>query len=229
MPNVTGDVVFNQETATLKSSTRTSGGFTAGGGCALITSELNGKLIWINVLLLFVPAFIVLAIYIKRRRGNNKKFTGRAKLLAAPILTFALLSYGAGAQAANFNVSTPEEFRQALATSESNGQDDTVFLEGGVYDTGGTGFSYSPAEDNSLTVIGAGAGVTILDAGGSGQVVNFNTVTSLPTTPQTPITDDNADIIVSGLTVRNGSSLFLGAAQVRTKRCRCDISGLLFP
>lgn len=216
VPNVTGDVVFNQESALLQNSTRAEGGLSAGVGCALVTSDLDGRIVWINILVLLLPAFIVLAIYIKRRSGNNKRRWGKPRLLAVPLLALGLFSFEDTLSAADFNVSTPAGFRQALTTAESNGQDDTIFLAGGVYNTSGTSFSYNPAEDNALTVFGAGTGVTILDAGGAGQVLTFNTIASLPSTAQSPLTDDNADILVSGLTVRNGSSPFIGAAQVRT-------------
>lgn len=228
VPNVTGQVVSNQGSAVLGDSTRTEGGLSAGGGCALVNSKLDARIVSINILVLFLPAFMLLAIYIKRRSGNNKRSRAKSILLAVLPLALTIFCFEDKLSAADFNVSTPAGFRQALTTAESNGQDDTIFLAEGVYNTGGTSFSYNPAEDNSLAVFGAGTGLTILDAGGAGVVLAFNTTASLVSTGQLPLADDNADILVSDLTVRNGSSSFIGAAQVRTSAANVTFEDCTF-
>ena len=228
VPDVDGDIVLSEETELLESRANAAGGLGAGGACALINSELDGKLIWINVLILFMPAFIVVAIYIRKRTDKTKNHEGKTRLLIVLLLVLGLLGTSEQVSAAIFNVSTAAEFRASLSASETNGEDDTIFLATGVYEAGGTSFSYSPAEDNSLTVVGSGAFVTIIDAGGLSEALSFNTVASLPDTEQPPVTDANADITVRDITVRNGSSSFLGAAQVRTDAADVSFQDCIF-
>ncbi|MDA2919492.1 right-handed parallel beta-helix repeat-containing protein [Desulfobacterota bacterium AH_259_B03_O07] len=215
VPNVTGDVVFNQESALLQNSTRAEDGLSAG-GCSLGTDRDGLRRSLLNFIMLILPLFIVFLAFIRNRYYKKQKTTERLNLFLIPLLTIALFGFTYSARAAVFNVTNSAELRLALTTAESNGEDDTIFLGSGLYATSGTSFSYSPEEDNALTLIGDGAGSTILDGGRVSQVLTFNTVASLPTTGQSSPNDENADITVSSLTVTNGSSPFIGAAQVRT-------------
>ena len=59
--------------------------------------------------------------------------------------------------AATLNVSTTPELREALTTAATNGEDDTIILEGGTYkttDDGEGSFVYFSNEINSLTLKG---------------------------------------------------------------------------
>ena len=105
------------------------------------------------------------------------------------------------ASAAVFNVTTVEELRLALETAGMNGEDDLINIAPGIYETGGDTFTYAPvaAEDFSIEISGAGAGLTILDGGGDDQVMNIDA--------DGVTTDENTDIDVNGITFRNGSSL----------------------
>ena len=61
-------------------------------------------------------------------------------------------------QGATFNVSTTPEFRTALETSATNGEDDTIILADGTYKTTDDGkgtFIYLSNESNSLTLQGS--------------------------------------------------------------------------
>jgi hypothetical protein len=110
------------------------------------------------------------------------------------------LGFGGRSQAAVFNVTNATQLRDALTDSAGNGENDTINIDGGQYNTSGSTFSYTPSlgppeENYSLTIVGAGAGNTILDGGGLDQVMNIDT---------TGITDDNAHISINGITFQNG-------------------------
>ena len=91
-----------------------------------------------------------------------------------------------------FNVTNEDELREALSTTESNGEDDTINLIAGLYHTNGVPFTYDSDEEYSLTIEGEGAGLTILDGGGINRVLEINAVS------------DFAVISLKGLTIRNG-------------------------
>jgi uncharacterized repeat protein (TIGR01451 family) len=133
-------------------------------------------------------------------------------ILFLPLLFFIILPFGASA--AVFNVTTEQELRLALETAGMNGEDDTINIAEGVYQTGGDTFVYDPdaTEDFSLEVSGAGVGLTILDGGGTDQVMSLDA--------SGVTTDENTDIDVNGITFRNGSTaedgggLFVRAGDV---------------
>jgi len=134
-----------------------------------------------------------------------------------------------------FNVDNVADFQQALIDSTNNIEDDTINVAGGNYDIpGGTGtLTYSPGavsfgEDNhSITITRASAGSTILDGGGSDQVMNLDT-TAL-------VDDSNAHITVTGMTFQDGNNpggfgQNGGGLSVRTNQAditikECEFSG----
>ncbi len=118
-----------------------------------------------------------------------------------------VLGFGGRSQAEDFDVTNATQLRDALTASAGNGENDTINIEGGQYDTSGSTFSYIPSlgppeENHSLTIVGAGAGNTVLDGGGLDQVMNIDT---------TGITDDDAHILIRGMTFRNGGGVNSGA------------------
>jgi len=100
--------------------------------------------------------------------------------------------------AAVFNVTDEAELRNALDMAATNGEDDTINIAAGTYNTDGTTFEYGePSEENfALTIAGAGAGATILDGGNGEQVLDIF---------QIFLDDFNADVTITGLTIRNGN------------------------
>ncbi len=99
----------------------------------------------------------------------------------------------AGVFATTFQVSDPASFQAALTIAEANGEDDVIEVAGGVYAIGAT-LAHTSAESHSLRITGAGIAATVLDGGGSVQILRLES--SLPA----------GDLMVAGLTLRNGHS-----------------------
>jgi len=118
----------------------------------------------------------------------------RVFLYAAVFLAVAMpLSTGA----AIFDVADTTQFQTALTNAQSNGENDTINVAAGTYALAAT-LTYTPAENHSLTIVGAGAGQTILDGGGSVRILLIDT---------TGFGDDsNAHIAISGVTFQDGNS-----------------------
>jgi len=117
--------------------------------------------------------------------------------------------------AATFNVTNATELQTALTTAQDNNEGDTIILAAGNYATGGTTFTYFPdltlgSEENfPLTIQGSGATTTFLDGGNSVQVLTIDT-SALPD-------DSNSDIVITDLTIENGShDGFGGGAAIFT-------------
>ena len=78
-----------------------------------------------------------------------------------------------------YEVNSTTELRQALEDAAHNGQNDTIKLAPGIYQTtaddGGT-FTFNDQEEYNLTIIGTGKNMdaTTLDGNDSTQVLNFN-------------------------------------------------------
>jgi hypothetical protein len=92
-----------------------------------------------------------------------------------------------------FNVTNEDELRSALSTAESNGENDVINIEAGLYHTGGAKFTYESIEDFSITVQGAGAVLTILDGDNRNRVLKVSAKS-----------DSDVFISISGLTIQNG-------------------------
>jgi hypothetical protein len=125
-------------------------------------------------------------------------------------ISFFLFTLGAldgrltkASHAATFNVTTEAELQAALTAAQSNGEDDTINIAAGTYNTGDNGgnpFTYNADsdEDFSLTVNGAGAATTILDGGNSTPVLIIDAGLF------SDLTD--ADITIKNLTIQNARS-----------------------
>ena len=111
------------------------------------------------------------------------------------VSSFLSVVVSGNAYSANFNVSTADDFRTAIMTAQSNGEDDTVYLAAGAYYTGEAMFSYRPQEAYKLT-ISAASGLTasdvFLDGDNSTRVLYVYTE------------DYAAGIEIKNITVRNG-------------------------
>ena len=124
----------------------------------------------------------------------------RARLLFLVFLVALLATNVAFGE--TFNVTTPEEFQSALTTAKSNGEHDTINVAEGTYNITST-LTYSTNNgDNGhkLTIQGAGADQTVLNGGGSVQILHINTDA-----------DDNGgdaggDITIEGMAFENGNS-----------------------
>jgi len=101
------------------------------------------------------------------------------------------------ADAATFNVSTQTALQDALTAAASNGQNDVINVSAGTL-TLTSNLSYSPAdtENYTLTIRGAGSGLTILDGNSQYCIMILNAILSVP--------DNNAHLAVSGITFQNG-------------------------
>ncbi len=117
----------------------------------------------------------------------------RVLLYAAVLLA---VSMPFSAVAAVFNVTTTLEFQARLTEAQSNGADDTINVAGGTYSVSST-LIYVPSENHSLTIVGVGAGSTILDGGNSVRILDMNTTA-------VPVSDANAHITIRGMTFQNG-------------------------
>ena len=134
-------------------------------------------------------------------------------LIVVFIVSFVLSATTYGAV---FNVTNPTEFQDALNTAASNSGNDTINVAAGNYAITAT-LTYNAAQNDTLSIIGTGAGSTILDGGSSVQILNINT-TGLAS-------DDLADISISGISIKNGHSSTGegGGLYIRTNHAKITI------
>ena len=122
-----------------------------------------------------------------------------------------------GALAAEFCVSNATELTNALALAVANGEDDTIKVVKGTYNGN---FTFISNEGHSITLLGGyNTGCitriinpknTILDAQHSGRVLYL-------------YNSDGGDIIVEGLTVKNGSGTWGAGIYARSDKPAGDI------
>ena len=108
--------------------------------------------------------------------------------------------------AAEVTVTNSAEFQLALQAADHNTAADIINLAPGEYSTSqnsDTAFTYfaQPGENQPLTIRGAGAGSTFIQSGGSNSLSLLKIDTSTNTT-----SDNNATIVVEGITFRNSAS-----------------------
>ncbi len=111
----------------------------------------------------------------------------------ALVVGVILTAFFVGAWGATFNVNTVSGFQNALNTAAANGANDTINVAAGTYNISTT-LSFSSWENNSLAIIGAGTGSTILDGGTTAQVLSLLT------------TEASAVLSIKKVTFRNGRS-----------------------
>jgi predicted outer membrane repeat protein len=116
-------------------------------------------------------------------------------------LLYLLLIISFAASAADFNVDTVQDFRQALIDASNNSEPDTIHVAPGHYDISGGTLLYAPGsggdfgDDNSgLTIQGEDASSTVLDG--------KDLVTTL--TIRLIATEFTGAIEINGLTFKNG-------------------------
>ncbi len=117
----------------------------------------------------------------------------RKTAIAGMVLTLALWMI-CPVQAAQFHITTSQEFQAALTAAAGNGQNDTVFMALGTY---AGQFEYQTNEANSLTIKtedGTDSGQVILDAQGAGRVLYLDAG------------DNSADFVLKGITLQNGKA-----------------------
>ena len=117
------------------------------------------------------------------------------KVLPFVLVTLVLALVG-NTYAAVFNVNNAAQFQNDLITAQSNAQDDTINVAAGTYTLAGT-LTYDSSENNSLTIVGAGAGSTILDGDNSVRILDMDTTNVGG--------DASADITVRGMTFQKGA------------------------
>jgi len=102
--------------------------------------------------------------------------------------------------AGTFTVSSSAQLQAALRAAQNNGQDDTINIAPGAFNTGIAEFSYIAAagENFALTLTGAGAGVTVLNGRGVTPVLKISTLLVG--------SDGQAKITISNLTIQNGKN-----------------------
>jgi centrosomal CEP192-like protein/parallel beta helix pectate lyase-like protein len=127
-----------------------------------------------------------------------KKYLLTLSLLMAMVL--GLLPLGK-AGAATFNVTNAAELQAALTNAQNNGEDDTINLQAGEYDTADntpadTPFVYTAdaAENKQLTLIGAGIGSTILKENAGGTTILQIIISSATDESQAGVTVQNLSI-----------------------------------
>lgn len=126
-------------------------------------------------------------------------------LLGLFLVSFVLYGLTTDSLAATFNVSTASQLRNALQTAQSNLQADTINIAAGTYSTGGTPFGYSAAstENFTITIVGGGPTVTILNGGQNDRVLSVSTSSVSSGGPK-------AHIVIRNLTIRDGRTGITG-------------------
>ncbi|MCP4259680.1 MAG: right-handed parallel beta-helix repeat-containing protein [Planctomycetes bacterium] len=133
-------------------------------------------------------------------------------LLYAAVLLAVAMPLSAGAEV--FDVTTPAEFQTRLTQAQNNGENDTINVAAGTYDVTST-LEYLPTEKHSLTIVGAGAGQTILNGVGSVRILLISNNNLAPD-------DSNAHIAISGITVQKG--IVGDGAGLYTRTLQADIT-----
>ena len=112
-------------------------------------------------------------------------------LLCLLFLSLTSISY-----AAVFNVTNTIEFQTALNTASGNDQADTINVSAETFNISSR-LLYAPVSENfAISIMGAGAGLTILDGGNTTNILSINV--------NRPDHSD-ANISISGITFQNGN------------------------
>ncbi len=132
-----------------------------------------------------------------------------------------ILPFASFAQAATFNVTTPAQLQSALTAAQSNGEHDTINVAAGTYDVDllGNTFTYSPTENKTLNIIGAGADSTMLvSAGKTRRILLVDAAVADAGT--SPVTIQDL-AIHNGNTTGDGGGVFLqlNSSEARVSAC----------
>lgn len=121
---------------------------------------------------------------------------GRSSMSWALILA-AITGLTNSSYAAEFLVTNPTQFQNALNTAETNNQSDTINVAAATYNiTAPLTYNPSGAENYPLTIIGLGRDSSILEGGDANQIMYIR-IYDLSN-------DSNAHITVKNLTFQNG-------------------------
>lgn len=103
------------------------------------------------------------------------------------------------AVADTFPVSNQTQFQNALDAADSNGENDIINISSGRIDlASGLYYSAQEGENYTLTIQGAGAGLTIIDGDTKNAILGVSTLGA--------ISDNNAHVTIAGITFQNGYS-----------------------
>ncbi|PKP02729.1 MAG: hypothetical protein CVU11_10775 [Bacteroidetes bacterium HGW-Bacteroidetes-6] len=130
------------------------------------------------------------------------------------LLTSLLTFFAHFSHSATFNVANITEFQTALTTAGNNGENDIIVVAPGTYNVSTT-LTYYSAENYSLTITGSSAATTILDGGGTIQIINLQTTTA------------SGDITLSGITFSHGRSTY-GGVGLNIETAIIQISNCVF-
>jgi len=106
------------------------------------------------------------------------------------------------ASAAVFNPNTAAQLQVDLITAQNNGEDDTINLAANTTyntaDNGNVAFTYtaSATENNTLTIVGADDGTTVLDGNSTNNILIITTTA--------PADDSSADLEIRRITIKSG-------------------------
>ena len=119
----------------------------------------------------------------------------------------AQVSWPIPARSAEWTVSTTAELQSRLIQAQDNGEDDVIQLEAGLYQVPST-VTFSSVESHTLSLSGAGIGLTILDGGVPAAVQLLNILSF----------GEDAAVHLNDMTLRNGRSTdsIGGALHVET-------------
>jgi hypothetical protein len=115
-----------------------------------------------------------------------------------------------------FNVSNVVQFRNALITSADNSENDVINVAAGVYNIDAT-LSYWSSEPYSLTIIGAGADLTILDGGRARRILSLETTSAVGNVEIRAMTFRN------GVTDGNGGGLLVETSSAAITLSHCEM------
>ena len=145
----------------------------------------------------------------------------RARLLSSAFLVALLATNVVFGQ--TFNVTTPDEFQNALTEAQSNSEDDTINVAAGIYNiTSALTYSTNDGDGgHTLTIQGAGTDKTILDGGKNVRIMDINTDTDGSGD------DSGGDVTIEGMAFNNGKHNIYGGglyvygygANITIKQC----------
>jgi hypothetical protein len=117
------------------------------------------------------------------------------RLVFAIVITVLLVMSAQGAFSATFTISNQTEFYNALNSARLNGEDDTIVMAAGTYSCG----TVPMFENHSLTIQGAGTGLTIITPADYAYGFEYQTM---------PGNDSAAHLTLKGVTLRGAMDTF---------------------
>ena len=145
----------------------------------------------------------------------------RARLLSSAFLVALLATNVVFGK--TFNVTNPDEFKNALTEAASNSENDTINVAAGIYNiTSPLTYSTNDGDGgHTLTIQGAGTDKTILDGGKSVRIMDINTDTDKNGD------DSGGDVTIEGMAFNNGKHTLYGGglyvngygANITIKQC----------